>query len=73
MAVVGQLGLWLSTSETVFALQHVILLGGGHTHLTVLKSFGMKPMPGVQMTLVTRDINTPYRYALSIVSVSSTL
>jgi selenide,water dikinase len=26
----------------------------------VLKAFGDQPMPGVRLTLVTRDVRTPY-------------
>ncbi len=40
--------------------QEVVFIGGGHTHALVLRSWGMKPLPGARLTLINPGPDAPY-------------
>ena len=41
-------------------LRDLVLVGGGHAHVGVVRQFAMRPEPGVRLTLISRSSITPY-------------
>lgn len=41
-------------------LRDIVLVGGGHSHVVVLSRFGMRPEPGVRLTIICTTTDTPY-------------
>ncbi len=43
-----------------FGNKRLCLIGGGHSHVTIIKRLAIKPVPDIQVTLISPDTYTPY-------------
>ena len=41
-------------------VREVVLIGGGHAHALLLRSWGMNPVPGARLTLINPAATAPY-------------
>ncbi|MES2144719.1 MAG: selenide, water dikinase SelD [Pseudomonadota bacterium] len=47
-------------TETYPFVKDLVLIGGGHAHALILRTWAMRPMPGVRMTVINPGPTAPY-------------
>ncbi len=45
---------------TDVTVKEYVLIGGGHSHVGLIKMFAMNPLPGLRLTVLASDTHTPY-------------
>src|SRR4029077_1175147 len=46
--------------STPLSMKRLVLLGGGHSHVEVLRRFGAAPLPGTELVLASPYPDSPY-------------
>ncbi|MFQ6547023.1 selenide, water dikinase SelD [Aestuariibius sp. 2305UL40-4] len=46
--------------QTIPLTRELVLIGGGHAHALVLRSWGMRPLPGARVTVINPGPTAPY-------------
>jgi len=41
-------------------MTRVVLIGGGHSHVEVLREFARRPQPGLRISVISQEVMTPY-------------
>ena len=50
----------MNTVKSPSPVKHVVLIGGGHAHVAVIRSYGLKRWPNTKLTVISKDVQTPY-------------
>ncbi len=50
----------MKNKDKIIYEKDLVLIGGGHANLNVLRSFAMRPIKGVRITLISNVYETPY-------------
>ena len=50
----------MQESSSSLPVRDLVLIGGGHAHVHVLKMLGMAPIPHLRVILISRNIESPY-------------